>query len=59
MPHGVAAQFDKRLADLRRELQNKREELPSEVKDPLVLEITTSNGFPTAALMLLVHFRVV
>ena len=47
------AQFDKRLADLRRELQNKREELPSEVKDPLVLEITTSNGFPTAALMLL------
>ncbi len=46
--------FDKRMADLRREIQNKASsELPREAKDPLILEITTSNGFPTAALMLL------
>ena len=46
--------FDKRMADLRREIQNKAaSELPREARDPLILEITTSNGFPTAALMLL------
>ena len=46
--------FDKRMADLRREIQNKAAgELPREAKDPLILEITTSNGFPTAVLMLL------
>jgi multidrug efflux pump subunit AcrB len=40
--------FDKRMNDLRREIQNKaKSELPPEAKDPLVLEITTSNGFPT------------
>ena len=45
--------FDKRMADLRREIQNKAtSELPSAAKDPTILEITTSNGFPTAALML-------
>ncbi len=44
--------FDKRINDLRRELQNKRAELPVEAKDPLVLEITTSNGFPTAQVVL-------
>ncbi len=48
-----SSDFDKRVADLRRELQNKRDELPPEVRDPVVLEITTSNGFPTASLMLL------
>ncbi|MDP2416047.1 MAG: efflux RND transporter permease subunit [Hydrogenophaga sp.] len=46
--------FDKRMADLRREIQNKAaSELPREARDPMILEITTSNGFPTAALMLL------
>lgn len=46
--------FDKRMADLRREIQNKASsELPREAKDPLILEITTSNGFPTASLMLI------
>ena len=46
--------FDKRIADLRREIQNKTtSELPAEAKDPIILEITTSNGFPTASLMLL------
>ncbi|TNF60587.1 MAG: efflux RND transporter permease subunit [Burkholderiales bacterium] len=45
--------FDKRMADLRREIQNKASsELPREAEDPLILEITTSNGFPTATLML-------
>ncbi len=41
--------FDKRISDLRREIQNKANaELPDEAQDPLILEITTSNGFPTA-----------
>jgi len=49
--------FDKRIADLRREIQNKaRAELPPEVKDdPRILEITTSNGFPTAQVLLAGH----
>lgn len=41
--------FDKRVNDLRRELQNKaNSELPGEAEDPRVLEVTSSNGFPTA-----------
>ena len=45
--------FDKRMADLRREIQNKvASELPREAEDPVIVEITTSNGFPTASLML-------
>ncbi|MDP2135995.1 MAG: efflux RND transporter permease subunit, partial [Sulfuritalea sp.] len=44
--------FDKRINDLRREIQNKaKSELPIEAKDPRVLEITTSNGFPTAMVL--------
>ncbi|HEX5756821.1 MAG TPA: efflux RND transporter permease subunit, partial [Arenimonas sp.] len=46
-------QFDKRVNDLRREVQNKANtELPAEATDPNILEITTSNGFPTAMLVL-------
>jgi multidrug efflux pump subunit AcrB len=46
--------FDKRMADLRREIQSKTgSELPSDAEDPVILEITTSNGFPTASMMLL------
>jgi hypothetical protein len=46
--------FDKRMNDLRREIQNKHSgELPKEAKEPRILEITTSNGFPTASLLLL------
>jgi multidrug efflux pump subunit AcrB len=46
--------FDKRMADLRREIQNKAaSELPAQAKEPRIMEITTSNGFPTASLMLL------
>ena len=45
--------FDKRVNDLRREIQNKANaELPVETLDPEILEITTSNGFPTAMVML-------
>ncbi|MFN6961170.1 MAG: efflux RND transporter permease subunit, partial [Rhodocyclaceae bacterium] len=44
--------FDKRVNDLRREIQNKaKSELPAEAKEPRVLEITTSNGFPTALVL--------
>ena len=42
-------EFDKRLNDLRREVQNKaNDELPEDAEDPDIREITTSNGFPTA-----------
>ena len=45
--------FDKRMADLRREVQNKAAgELPAQARDPRIMEITTSNGFPTASLMI-------
>lgn len=45
--------FDKRINDLRREIQNRaNEELPSDAREPQILEITTSNGFPTATLLL-------
>lgn len=41
--------FEKRIADLRREIQSKaNDELPDEAEDPRVIEITSSNGFPTA-----------
>ena len=42
-------EFDKRVTDLRREVQSKaNDELPEDAEDPNVLEITSSNGFPTA-----------
>ncbi len=45
--------FDKRLNDLRREVQTKANaELPDSVEDPLVIEITTANSFPTATIVL-------
>ncbi|XZG71123.1 efflux RND transporter permease subunit [Chitinibacteraceae bacterium HSL-7] len=45
--------FDKRMSDLRREIQNKASsELPADAEDPHVMEITTSNGFPTAMVAL-------
>ena len=43
------SEFDKRVTDVRREIQSKaNDELPEEIEDPYVLEISTSNGFPTA-----------
>ncbi len=45
--------FDKRINDLRRSVQNRASaELPEEASDPEILEITTSNGFPTAIVLL-------
>ncbi len=42
-----AEQFDKRLADLRRQVQDAENEMPEEV-DAYITEITTANAFPTA-----------
>ncbi|MBC9073269.1 efflux RND transporter permease subunit [Thauera sp. CAU 1555] len=43
--------FDKRINDLRREIQNKAAaELPFDATDPEVIEVTSSNGFPSAIL---------
>ena len=40
--------YDKRLADLRRELQNAQSELPEEALDSKIIEITSGNAFPAA-----------
>ena len=46
-------EFDKRVADLRREVQNVyTDQLPDDADDPNILEITSSNGFPTATIVL-------
>jgi multidrug efflux pump subunit AcrB len=42
--------FDKRVADLRREIQNQEDELPEAADDPLILEITSANGFAAASI---------
>ncbi|MBF0133626.1 MAG: efflux RND transporter permease subunit [Magnetococcales bacterium] len=39
--------FDRRVNDLRREIANKLPELPEDVIDPVILEITSANGWPT------------
>ncbi len=44
--------FDKRVADLRREVQNTyTDELPEEAEEPIIDEITTSNAFPSATVV--------
>jgi multidrug efflux pump subunit AcrB len=42
--------FDKRINDLRREIQNKQDELPASADDPVILEITSANAFPSASI---------
>jgi len=42
--------FDKRVADLRREVQDAEDELPDDSTTPFVFEITSSNAFPSATL---------
>ena len=42
--------FDRRVNDLRREIQNKQDELPEATEDPMILEVTSANGFPSATL---------
>ncbi len=45
--------YDKRVTDLRREVQAAADrDLPPEVNAPWVQEITTSNGFPTAMVLI-------
>jgi len=45
-------EFDSHLTDLRREVQNTySSELPEEAEDPVVYEITTSNAFPSATVV--------
>lgn len=45
-------EFDKRMNDLRREIQNKAaNELPEDATEPQILEITSSSGFPTAQMV--------
>jgi len=44
--------FDRRLNELGREIQNKAAaELPDAAEEPLILEITTANSFPSATLV--------
>lgn len=46
-------QFDKHVTDLRRLVRNKyNSDLPDDAREPDVQEITTSNGFPTAMVLL-------
>lgn len=40
--------FDKRIADLRREIQNVESNLPEEALESQIIEITTANAFPAA-----------
>ncbi|MEJ1354640.1 MAG: efflux RND transporter permease subunit [Candidatus Sedimenticola sp. (ex Thyasira tokunagai)] len=44
------SRFDKRVADLRREVQNADDELPDDATTPFVFEITTANAFPSATI---------
>ncbi len=45
--------FDKRVNDLRREVQNvENSELPDITESPFVFEVTSANAFPTATLVL-------
>jgi multidrug efflux pump subunit AcrB len=44
--------FARRVEEIRREVLNKANDLPEGVKTPKVMEITTSNGFPTAMIAL-------
>jgi nitrous oxide reductase accessory protein NosL len=44
--------FDRRLNDLRREIQNKEDELPEEALPPRVMEITSANAYPTATIVI-------
>jgi len=48
-----ASRFDKRINDLRREVQFAAATLlPREARTPTVMEVTTSSGFPTAMVVL-------
>lgn len=42
--------FDKRISNLRREIQNTEDEFPKAAEDPKILEITSANAFPSASI---------
>lgn len=44
--------FDRRINDLRREVRNKEDELPVAAEEPEFFELTSSNAFPTATLVI-------
>lgn len=44
-----ARTFDKRINDLRREIQNEEDELPEAAEDSTIVEITSANAFPSAS----------
>lgn len=44
-------EFDKRVTDLRREIQNEDDELPAEAEDSVIFEVTSANAFPTATVV--------
>jgi multidrug efflux pump subunit AcrB len=46
------ATFQRRLADLRREVNTAEGEFPDEAADPIFIEITSSNAFPAATMVL-------
>ncbi len=43
--------YEKRVADLRREIDGIKEQLPETGRDPFVFEITTANAFPTVTVV--------
>ena len=43
-----SVEFDKRIADLRRKIEGVKDQLPQEVGDPNILELTSSTAFPSA-----------
>jgi multidrug efflux pump subunit AcrB len=43
--------FDKRVSDLRREINNAEDRFPEDAERPTVSEITTANAFPTATVV--------
>jgi len=44
--------FEKRVADLRREIESVNDELPERALAPFIFEITTANAFPTATVVI-------
>jgi len=43
--------YEKRVADLRREIEGIKRQLPDSAQDPLIFEITTANAFPTVTVV--------
>ena len=43
--------YEKRVADLRREIEGSEDQLPVAAEDPFIFEITTANAFPTATVV--------